>query len=167
MSETASGALRIVSLILMIAAFSAVWRGDQQTQQQFLLARKAAAKQQTLAEDEGGDAPSAGRTSRSVRNDAAEDGISEVGFIEETSYVARVEIEMPLPRQIAPGTYQVVDKTGLVQKIHIPSVPEAFLERDIYVLDQPGMPRRYFIRVTDADEASPPQTASQSDRQAE
>lgn len=48
MSETASGFVRIATLLLVTAVFAVVWRGDQQTQQQFIIARKAAAEREAM-----------------------------------------------------------------------------------------------------------------------
>lgn len=151
MSETASGLLRVVVLAVATAMFVAVWRGDQQTQQRFIIARRAAAetKRQILLAVQD-------RVDRNALHDSQADRLENVGHdvpsaAPPSPYVARVEVEMELPGGIAMGRYQVVDESGRAQTIHIRSGAAA-QKRDIYILDQADGSRRVFIRTTDVDE---------------
>lgn len=159
MSETASGLMRVVVLMLVTTAFAAVWSGDQQTQHAFIVARKAAAQrsQRTLL---------ARRNAERVSHlsDASESSAADLSAVSVAvpappppprpaatgpSIVARVEVEFSLPSDIAPGRYQVVDETGVLETIYVPVISDSFAEQDIYLLNLPDGRRRYFIRITD------------------
>lgn len=67
---------------------------------------------------------------------------------------------MELPAGIAPGTYQMVETTGRMQKVRITATDDPVSERDLYVLDPQDGQRRYFIRISDAAAIAHERTAS-------
>jgi hypothetical protein len=156
MTETASGFVRIAALVMMSTVFGIVWRGDQQTQQQFVIARKAAAEHESMLAGRSADRETAPplRTAAPFRQVASRPtpGASmmhDAGAPAALSRIARVEIEMELPAGIAPGTYQIVETSGRMQKVRITSTEDPVSERDLYVLDPQDGQRRYFIRISD------------------
>ena len=155
MAQTASGFLRIAALLIATAVFATVWNGDQQTQQQYVIARKAAGGTNhgmLLTRRDAEPSRTAARTNqrpeqaiptlvghRSAINHRCRAAV--------TSYVARVEIEMPLPVGIVPGRYQIVDQTGAVQSIRVATASGPIERRDVYTLDHSDGSRRFFIRL--------------------
>jgi hypothetical protein len=161
MSETASGFVRIATLVMMAAVFGIVWRGDQQTQQQFIIARKAAAQRETILAERSAHREAAEQLHASApKSTLALTSATETIAPPKTLRIARVEIEMELPAEIAPGTYQIVDQSGQMQKVRIPEAEHAVCERDLYVLDQEDGGRRYFIRISENTETPHIRTAS-------
>jgi hypothetical protein len=157
MSETASGFVRITTLILVTAAFAVVWRGDQQAQQQFVIARKAAGERAAILAHHSAHREAA-RQLRAIPSAPKPAHASAAPSAH--SRIARVEIEMELPAGITPGTYQVVDQSGRMQRIRIPEAPAAIPHQDLYMLDQPDGGRRFFIRISEGFDRAPTQTAA-------
>jgi hypothetical protein len=167
MTETASGFVRIAALVMMSTVLGIVWRGDQQTQQQFAFARKAAAERESILARRFDDRQTAQPLCAAApiragasRPTPAASIMSEVGGPAKTSRIARVEIEMELPAGIAPGTYQTVDQSGRIQKVRISAAEHPFSERDLYVLEPQEGQRRYFIRISDEVEMPHERTVS-------
>lgn len=163
MSQTASGFLRVALLLIATSALALVWSGDQQAQQQFVAARKAAGEQtQSILlarSDSQTRAPHTPISSRSqisrTRNcDRAAGLTATIAAPADHSYVAHVEIEMPLPVGIAPGRYQVVDQAGSVQTIHIRSAPGHCETKDVYTLTRADGSREFFIRLNEETASS-------------
>lgn len=161
MSETASGFVRIATLVIMTAVLGIIWRGDQQTQQQFVIARRAAAERASLLAERSahGEAAEQLRTWAPQPTPAASMAPETITPIQH-SRIARVEIEMELPAGIAPGTYQIVDQSGQMQKVRISAAEHAVSEQDLYVLDHEDGGRRYFIRISEAPEMPHTRTAT-------
>jgi hypothetical protein len=167
MIETATGIVRIAALVMLMTVFGVVWRGDQQSQQQFVIARKAAAEQQSMLAQRSADRETAPplRAAAPIRPEtsqptAAASTKGDAGTPTTLSRIARVEVEMELPAGIAPGTYQIVEKTGRMQKVRITATDHPVSERDLYVLDPQDGQRRYFIRISDAPALPHERTAS-------
>jgi len=165
MSETASGLMRVVVLMLATTTFAAVWNSDQQTQYDFILARKAAAQQdeRALLAEQPDQTPQQEMSAASqlLVSTEATAAPRQHRLPPGTPVVARVEIDFSLPAGIAPGRYHVVDQSGRQQQIYVPQVSDSFAEQDIYVLTLQDGRRRYFIRITDpaGEDASAPTAA--------
>lgn len=160
MSETASGFVRIATLLMMTAVFGIVWRGDQQIQQQFVIARKAAAEREAILAERSAHSEAAEQLHAWAPEPTPTPPTASETIAREKTRLVRVEIEMELPAGIAPGTYQIVDQSGQMQKVRIPAAEHAVSERDLYVLDQDDGGRRYFIRISENTDMPHTRTAS-------
>jgi hypothetical protein len=157
MSETASGFVRVATLLLVSAVFAIIWRGDRHAQQQFVAARQEAAERAEML------------AHRSAHQDAAEQlhavaqasspQVRQAAACGGASRIARVEIEMELPAGITAGTYQVVGQSGQLQKIRVLTGESPAQEQDLYVLEQTGGGRQYFIRISTDSGPAAVQTA--------
>ena len=155
MSETASGLYRVVVLIAATGAFAVLWRGDQLTQQQFVLARKAAAQQarQILLAERTEEAEAAQHETALIVNDTSSTADRNAADVLEPVSVefVRVELEIDVPDDIAPGRYHYVDESGHIETIRVHSGAIAAEERDVYVLERPDGSRSVFIRASAQD----------------
>lgn len=154
MSETASGFVRVATLLLVSAVFAIVWRGDQHAQYQFVAARKQAAERAEML------AHGSAHQDAADQLDALAPASPRLVTPAPAFRLARVEIEMELPSEIAPGTYQVVDQSGQLQKIRVLTGEGPVQGQDLYVVDQRDGGRQYFIRITDDLEEAAVQTAT-------
>lgn len=153
----------MVVLMLLTTTFAAVWSGDQQTQQRFIVARKAAAQRERsiqLANATHDLTMTANVIDQSQSASSQVDSSQAPQLQSQHSYVAHVEIEMSLPDGIAAGRYRVVDQSGQVQTIRIADRGLPASPRDLYVLNQSDGRQRYFIRISaDGRESHEPRTA--------
>src|SRR5690606_24050857 len=159
-SETASGFVRVATPLLVSAVFAIVWRGDQLAQYQVVAARRQAAERAEVLH-----ARSAHHEAGGQLVDLAPASSRLVTPAPAASRLARVEIEMELPPGITPGTYQVVDQSGQLQKIRVLTGESPVQAQDLYVVEQRDGGRQYFIRITDLEEAAVQTATGHSPRQ--
>ncbi len=133
---------RVFLLILVTGLFMAAWNGDE-TAMQAAIARRSERQAQAIAaaameEDNVHVADHAPvkqplQTVSVTMNEAQAD-------VTTTSAV-------PLPREIAAGTYQAVDQTGTSIRVDVDKSSDA-PARDFYMVDAEDGNRWYLIRVT-------------------
>lgn len=146
MSETATGIARVTVLSIVTVAFSLIWASDQQAQEQFVIARKAAAHEHQLAKRTAsyGSEAAISCVASGIRRDRPQNETCPNGS---RKHVSLVELEMELPAGIGPGRYRVVDQSGTIQTIRLRRTSRPVTLSDIYSLEMPGGSQRYFIRL--------------------
>ena len=143
MRETTSALTRVALLVLMTGAFAAVWYGDQQTQAEFIIARRAAARQSTeLAQMEP--TPSEPTLVEKPVALPAEQQLDQV---------VQVTVELALPADITPGRFRVVQSSGAMFTINVSAAGAVTaVPRDVYFVDIADGTRQCLIRI-DQDDA--------------
>lgn len=142
MRETTSALTRVALLVLMTGMFAAVWSGDQRTQTEFIVARRAAAEQ-------------AIELAQVIPSTAAPIPIDEpVATVsdDQIDSVMHVTVELTLPTDITPGRYRVVQSSGAMFTINVTATGSAATApRDVYFVDVADGTRQCFIRIDQND----------------
>lgn len=143
MRESTSALTRVALLVLMTAAFAAVWNGDQQTQAEFIIARRAASRQATeLAQVDP--TPSELTSVKKPVTPTAE---------EQSDQVMQVTVELTLPADITPGRFRVVQSSGAMFTINVTATGSVTATpRNVYFVDVADGTRQCLIRI-DQDDA--------------
>lgn len=132
---------RVFLLILVTAFFMAAWNGDEAAMQA-AIARRADRQAQAIA---AASAPPVEPQTAPVT--AAAQPLTTVSVKSGEDVVEVAAASVPLPKGIAPGTYQAVNQAGTSIRLDVDE-PSESPARDFYMVDAEDGDRWYLIRVT-------------------
>lgn len=152
MRETTSAVARVAVLVIMTGMFAVAWSNDQQTQSAFIVARREAAR--------------AVRPIVQTQVSPATTTCRPTAFHAECERnVMQVTVELPLPAEITPGTFRVVQPSGAMFTVNVSCSGKVTASpRDVYVVEVAEGERTCFIRI-DQPEAVTVRTSTTASQQ--
>ena len=134
---------RVLLLMLVTAVFMAAWDGDQDAMQA-AVARRSQQNHQPVAASESTESQR-----RSLTHELTRPVLQTVSTSLERSAVGTLNSEdVPLPDEIASGTYQAVNQAGISVRLEV-SKPQHTQPRDFYLVDAKNGERWYLIRIAE------------------
>lgn len=129
---------RLLLLMLVTAGFMAAWDGDQAAMHAAVVRREEQKRQVTASLPVKSDNQST--------SEAVVPSVKTVSVTHPPTPVTQSSA-VPLPKGIAPGTYQAVNQAGTSIRIDVDDASDV-APRDFYMVDAEDRSRWYLIRVT-------------------